>query len=962
MVLTNEQIREILDVIRNRHYSFVYKNITRDIDPKQIQELRDKGYIQGSDNINSYFKDAYEITRLKELLETTKGKKMSFEQFKRFLFSNPIPMTDTEVASINHVQQSAGQYVTKQGDLLRHKAEEVIRNKNMDFKNDILTQTIRTPLQAGIEARQTVSEIVSEMREGSDDTFRDWHRVAQTEIQNARNHAAVDSIVSVNRNKSDDEILVFKRPNGDACRFCKSVYLESDGITPKVFKLSEMKKHVTNYGRKGGAKKYMPTLETLHPWCACELGTLPPGFGFDKKGHPTFKGKDYNHKAKKPEPAEKQLHLYDNNGNLKKSVIIEKIKKSPYSEILKKSLESTGRDEFNLNEVLQHLKEIKRCGHNILEKGRKRAPIGTISGNMKKVAEGKWEYIKKPGAKRGRPRKGTPRGDAEDTTKKMSTLMNDNKEDNQIDTGDYAYARESKISNKGEDLIASARHKRNQWKSLEEAEKEGIAENIITRKHLLKNEPPDFFKYIDEKPLLALTAFEALNKYITSPDTKKIQDDTKYVKYKRGVNTFIMPDRDSYDFTEEELIEKFDGKEYKKRIRKQYYDIYIKIKERSEKFIKEAKEDDPRILMQHLRDEIRNNQGELRKENYYSKIANQLVRYHNIVLNYSEYGRPKQTEIRGTLKQFLDEMQPRHEKKTLTKEQFKDAIKRYMEGESITTIFEKEKKDKQRFNPSEAYVNIAERNGPNTNLKTEKQQEKYLMQDAKIRGLQWGNSVTDDERKHHLQKASEAMKDLVDILDLPSEMVSFNGRLGFAIGARGRARALAHYEPDKQIINLTRKGGVGSLAHEWGHFFDATLLAATKDKKVSLNFASTYQAYNASEDQKEIWESISKLRSEMKEWIWNKLSKSEKFRRLSPLSQKYWASTHEVFARSFERYVQNELHSKDRENTYLVGIRKEGHPFWPDKEDIKKMKPHFDKLFSVFKNSKYLKKSIELSK
>lgn len=48
-------------------------------------------------------------------------------------------------------------------------------------------------------------------------------------------------------------------------------------------------------------------------------------------------------------------------------------------------------------------------------------------------------------------------------------------------------------------------------------------------------------------------------------------------------------------------------------------------------------------------------------------------------------------------------------------------------------------------------------------------------------------------------------------------------RLGIAFGARGRGRALAHYESALHVINLTKLKGAGSLAHEWGHALDAYL-------------------------------------------------------------------------------------------------------------------------------------------
>ncbi len=50
----------------------------------------------------------------------------------------------------------------------------------------------------------------------------------------------------------------------------------------------------------------------------------------------------------------------------------------------------------------------------------------------------------------------------------------------------------------------------------------------------------------------------------------------------------------------------------------------------------------------------------------------------------------------------------------------------------------------------------------------------------------------------------------------------YNSLKGIAIafGARGKGKALAHYEPGYNIINLTRKRGDGTVAHEMGHYFD----------------------------------------------------------------------------------------------------------------------------------------------
>lgn len=55
---------------------------------------------------------------------------------------------------------------------------------------------------------------------------------------------------------------------------------------------------------------------------------------------------------------------------------------------------------------------------------------------------------------------------------------------------------------------------------------------------------------------------------------------------------------------------------------------------------------------------------------------------------------------------------------------------------------------------------------------------------------------------------------------VPSKALSLNGTLGLALGARGKGKAAAHFEPSNLVINLTKTQGAGSLAHEWFHALD----------------------------------------------------------------------------------------------------------------------------------------------
>ena len=85
---------------------------------------------------------------------------------------------------------------------------------------------------------------------------------------------------------------------------------------------------------------------------------------------------------------------------------------------------------------------------------------------------------------------------------------------------EYAFARKSSIPNLGEDIQHSARHKRNAWRGLAQAEADGTAENLVTRDSLLKLEPHDLIERAEENPLTALAMHFAMRTIPAKPGYK----------------------------------------------------------------------------------------------------------------------------------------------------------------------------------------------------------------------------------------------------------------------------------------------------------------------------------------------------------------------------------------------------------------------------------------------------------
>lgn len=95
-----------------------------------------------------------------------------------------------------------------------------------------------------------------------------------------------------------------------------------------------------------------------------------------------------------------------------------------------------------------------------------------------------------------------------------------------------------------------------------------------------------------------------------------------------------------------------------------------------------------------------------------------------------------------------------------------------------------------------------------------------MMNTFNFKGGEFGNWLTDNDRQQSLNYGYDALLDLSKALSISPTDISLGNRLSIAFGSRGSGSALAHYEPDREVINLTKMNGAGSLAHEWGHALD----------------------------------------------------------------------------------------------------------------------------------------------
>jgi hypothetical protein len=247
----------------------------------------------------------------------------------------------------------------------------------------------------------------------------------------------------------------------------------------------------------------------------------------------------------------------------------------------------------------------------------------------------------------------------------------------------------------------------------------------------------------------------------------------------------------------------------------------------------------------------------------------------------------------------------------------------------------------------------------------------FITQTYKFGGIEFGNWVNQLRRVDFCLNTIAACYDMQKVLNFPNNNLGISGKIGLAFGARGYARAFAHYEPATMVINLTRDrrvdkaavdlfgnklveynknyelyqkyaaqlraehSGYGSLAHEYGHALDyicgefftkydtalsggrLTLTSFKNENRARLNFDYAVLKPKRNELQEAFITAFESFLFTGKDYD----KPSGFYRRVYTFGEKrgeYWMRLNEIWARIFETYIAYKLSKQGIVNKVLV--------------------------------------------
>lgn len=257
------------------------------------------------------------------------------------------------------------------------------------------------------------------------------------------------------------------------------------------------------------------------------------------------------------------------------------------------------------------------------------------------------------------------------------------------------------------------------------------------------------------------------------------------------------------------------------------------------------------------------------------------------------------------------------------------------------------------------------------------QPEEIFCKEFHVNNVEFGNWLNIEWRYNYIFSNIVAFLDLNYVLKFPKNNIGLDV-LNMAYGARGAGKALAHYEPHRNIINITRfhrkdkagykgtpsseelntalflsSGGMGALSHEYGHFLDKNYgkfvnqESATFWRSITLDYKPG-ELENKPENYGHIIVNtlVNDEKGNRRKWFANMYEKLK-----GDLGQgSYWYRPTELFARGFEVYCMNKLKGMNVKNKLLTAPKYDSFVY-PDSETMKKVTPWYDKFLKVYREN-----------
>lgn len=227
-----------------------------------------------------------------------------------------------------------------------------------------------------------------------------------------------------------------------------------------------------------------------------------------------------------------------------------------------------------------------------------------------------------------------------------------------------------------------------------------------------------------------------------------------------------------------------------------------------------------------------------------------------------------------------------------------------------------------------------------------------------LKEINYGRWVTNDARFNYTASLLIALHELSKALG-SGKNLGMNKLLTVSIGGFGSGQ-IAFYNPRLNLINLSRyrkgesflySGGMGALAHEYGHALDFNLGRYQEPKSgyyALTNYASIRTHFKNDAPKGSFRYLANEILLKM---IWQDATQKKKTTYYTRLEKEhdseYWFRHCELFARAFEQYIHYKLKKNNKQNRLLTDLKYNSDSYMTEAE-LKRIIPLFDQFSKKF--------------
>lgn len=277
MILTPNQIQEVLGIIDYYQVQFLAEQVGSNVlSSSDFDVLKEHGVDIDKLSKTGVVDNAFKFGVLSTSLEEAKLKKLSYDQFLKFLKEGKgIPLSKEERFALNNVKQRSYSDIKGLGNKIS-KDFQTLLIENSQTQRKKYEKIIQDTAAKNVIDRESISNMVSELGHKTNDWTRDFGRISDYVLHDAFDNGRIENIKS----QFGDEAEVYKSVYAGACKYCIRLYL-TDGIgsEPIVFKVNDLIANGSNIGRK--ASEWLAVVGCTHCFCRCTIHRKPEGYNWN---------------------------------------------------------------------------------------------------------------------------------------------------------------------------------------------------------------------------------------------------------------------------------------------------------------------------------------------------------------------------------------------------------------------------------------------------------------------------------------------------------------------------------------------------------------------------------------------------------------------------------------------------------------------------------------------------------